>query len=790
MEYRSKKDSVKFLKGQKLIINKCVVEYLGEQFIPQVNRQVMQVRCSDGTYGIHLDRRLVFQPANTNRPLSSLLKVVGAYHSAEVLDNPIDYILGTKTLGNKAQFETNVMLVSRIGETEHFVRENKINGTNIIDLFLWGKLDVEGNVSIMGPQQIQGNPCCLVSSDLFGAWHYIRDNAQRNKGIIIDSVANCINNLQVMDEILDDRIPVVVVCDLLDTEHLQHLDGRGFKIWQWNKKNVAQIEAITIAHKFSPFYSLNISIFNYCCQKINAEPCHYPQLDTVIKNIIDLGKLISQNEQLNVSYFRLFQLVNDLSRLIRVPEQSWAERFHQKLQLSRQQFNAHQQWLSDRAIQCTSAVIVGLADLAEKRAASDNHKVNRLYELINQAAESDTIGIVVAKTEEAELSQQYWTARLPPKKSRNIRFVTMLDLLGPDSSFLPDQIIICGWLGMEKMFQLLHSHITSRITLLLYPFEAKWFASAQRGWTERTSFNIRAKDFSDMLELTEKDLEAIEYKSEEPVEAAKKDEVDIVEFELKIRQNRYRSYVFSGDSPEEVARAKLVVFAGNRFAYLKESHRLPVVTEVTKEKGSVEGFPRKDVTQLQAGDYVLFQESNRDIIREIADRGLVKAGQPHLRQVAGLWREALRETYQKIPGGLDGLVELLRNAGCMRHPVTIKNWLFDEDQIGPGIIADLQRIAKATRNRSLNNRLDEVSGAILRVRGAHHEASIYIRNKLLASLPEIIVGERSLPNYASGAMLLNLDEFGQVEILQIEEIGDDWEEIPASSVNRLQSEED
>jgi len=790
-DYQSSSYVTKFSPGQRLLVNRCIVEFLEEEFSSDYNRWYMWVRCGDGAkYRIPLDRALAFQPVSTNRPLSSLEAVGKAIHSADRLDSPVDGILAIRTMGNKALFKANVILVSRIGETERFIRENQINGGSIIDLFLWGKLDAEGNVSIVGSQQIQGNPCCIVSTDLFGVRDYVHDNPEKSKGIILDGSGSYVNGLQVLDHIVDEGIPVVAVCDLLDTEHLQHLTDRGFKIWQWNRKNVVQSGAITETRKVSPFSCLNDSVSNYCNQKINTVLCNHPQLNTVVEAVIKLGKLISHDEQLTISHGRLIQLVNNLSRLIRIPEQSWSEHFQQKLRLLRQQFNSHQQWLSDKAVQYIEVIFAGLAAMAESPFDNDNHKVNRLYDLINEASEANMTAVLVARTEETELSQQYWETRLPEEKLTNIRFATLSDLISADRSFVPDQIIACGWLGGEKMFPLLHSNITPCITMLVYPFEAKWFRAAQKAWTKQNSFNIRAKDFVDILGLTEKDLEAIEYKAEEPVEAVEKDEFDIFEFELKIRTCRYRSYLSSGDSREEASRAKLAVFAGNRFAFLTESHRLPVVTEVMKGKSSEEEFPRKDVTQLQAGDYVLFQESNRDIIREIADKGLLKAGQPHLRQVAGLWREALRDTYRRIPDGLGGLVELLRNAGCRRHPATIRNWLFDEDQIGPGIISDLQRIAKATGNRSLTAKLDEVRGAILRVRGAHHEASIYIRNKLLASLSQIIVGERSLPNYASGAMLLNLDEFGQVAILRIEEIGDDWEEVPASSVNRLLSEED
>lgn len=789
-DYQGSSGVTKFSPGQRLLVNRCIVEFLGEEFSSEYNRWYMWVKCGDSAkYRMALDRALAFQPVSTSRPLSSLEAIARAVDSAEHLDNAVDNILRIRTMGNKALFKANIILVSRIGETERFIRENQINGSSIIDLFLWGKLDVEGNVSIVGPQQIQGNPCCIISADLFGVCSYIHDNPQKSKGIILDGSRSYINSLQVLDDILDERIPVVAVCDLLDTEHLQHLADRGFNIWQWNKKNIVQSGAITETRKVSPFSYLNDSMWNYCNRKINVVLCHHPQLDTVVEAAIKLSKLISHDEQLNIPHGRLIQLVNNLSRLIRMPEQSWSEHLQRKLQSLQQQLNSHQQWLPDKAVQCIGIIFEGLADLAERLFASDDHKVDRLYKLINETPESNITAVLVAGTEEAELSRQYWETRLPEEKLRNIRFVTLPDLVSSERSFAPNQVIICGWLGGEKMFPLLHSNIAPYFTILVYPFEEKWFGAAQQAWTKQNSFNIRASDFADMLGLTEKDLEAIEHKAEEPPKAVGKDEFDIFEFELKIRTYRYRSYVSSGDTREEVSRAKLVVFAGDRFAFLTESHRLPVVTDVMKEKGSEEEFPRKDVSQLQAGDYVLFQESNRDIIREIADKGLVKAGQSNLRQVAGLWRESLRDAYRRIPDGLAGLVALLQSAGCRRHPVTIRNWVFDEDQIGPGMMSDLQRIAKATGSTSLTDRLDEVKGAISRVRGAHREASAHIRNRLLASLPEIVGGKR-LSDYANGSMVLNLDEFGQVAILRIEEIGDDWEEIPATSVNRLLSEED
>lgn len=791
-DYESDAETRQFSKGQKLMVNRCVVEYSGEEYISELGRRVMWVRCSDGAgYGIPLDKKLAFQPVSTSRPLSSLERVGHAVSSAQRLDNPIDNILQTRTMGNKGLFKTDLILVSRIGETERFVRQHYINGTSIVDLFLWGKLDTEGNATIIGSQQIQANPCCLVSPDLDGALHYIGNNPGRNKGVIIDGSSHYFNNLRVLDEMLDQNIPVVVVCDLMETADLPLLLERDFRIWQWNMKNIIQSDAIVKVEKSSPFSSLNDSISHYCNQKRDMLLCEYTELSTVVEESIKLSRLIpSDQQQINIAYGKLIQLINDFSRLVRIPEEGWSAAFHQKLQLLRQQFNSQQLWLSDEAVQCTDTILNMLSDVVEKPFAGENHKVDRLSDFISENLDSDVLGVIVAKTEEIEESLAYWSTLLPEDKIRNIHFATISDLLKPNRLWSPNHIVVCGWLRGDRMYPLLHSHITSEITMLAYSFEQKWFTSAQQNWTKQNNFNICAKDFSEMLGLTEKELESIEYKVAEPAEPVRKDEFDVFEFELKLKTYRYSTYASSPDTAEELCKAKLVVFTQNRFAFITESHRLPVVTDLMNGEIVEREIPRKHIDELRAGDYVLFQESNRDILREIADKGLAKGEQSHLRKVAGLWKEALRETYWKMPRGLDDLVDLLRKVGCRRHPATIKNWLMDEDQIGPGISIDLQLIATATGNKALVESLTKVKDAISAVRGAHIQASAYIRSKLLASLPEIVEGEKGLTGYARGSMQLKLDEFGQVTILRIEEIGDDWEEIAMNSVNYLLSEED
>ncbi|GAI51887.1 unnamed protein product, partial [marine sediment metagenome] len=201
-------------------------------------------------------------------------------------------------------------------------------------------------------------------------------------------------------------------------------------------------------------------------------------------------------------------------------------------------------------------------------------------------------------------------------------------------------------------------------------------------------------------------------------------------------------------------------------------------------------IPHRYVRELRVGDYILFQESNRNILREIADKGLAREGKHGLRTIAGLWREALRETHMHNASGFEGLVRSLSDAGCKRLPSTIRNWLYDDNQIGPGKKRDLRYIAKATGNKLLLDRIEEVETAISTVRGAHIQASNYIRHRLLAKLPELIANRDRTGYGTQQSMQIDIEEYGRVMILQIEEIADDWEETPINSVNCLFSEED
>ena len=151
-DYESLSADRHFSKGQKLLVdNKYVVEYLGEGFEPQLGKRYIYVRCRDLLkYGIPSELKLLYQPIAADRQLSSQERVCTAVRNAQSKLSPLDAILEISSMGNKTLFDKNVILVSKIGETQRFAKEIFVNGISISDLFLWGKLDVNGDISIIG----------------------------------------------------------------------------------------------------------------------------------------------------------------------------------------------------------------------------------------------------------------------------------------------------------------------------------------------------------------------------------------------------------------------------------------------------------------------------------------------------------------------------------------------------------------------------------------------------------------------------------------------------------------
>jgi hypothetical protein len=267
-------------------------------------------------------------------------------------------------------------------------------------------------------------------------------------------------------------------------------------------------------------------------------------------------------------------------------------------------------------------------------------------------------------------------------------------------------------------------------------------------------------------------------------------EFDIEEFELRLRvYGDGRSLPTPGPGEKELP-AFQVTLSGGYSCYLTEHYEIPVVTDfVSSASGESEKIPMKNVSALNIGDFVVFNEGTQgDVLRELADEALRRSGRGHLREISSLWKLALRQFADTSPDGfLDSsevrhAVRRLIAAGIERTEVTLRSWLTDGATIGPRDDGDLDIIARAIENPILSARLNEVKGAIREVRGAHLQASSYLAKKLLAYLPEMLNGTR-----VESSLILDVGGLTRAVVACVEEIAEDPICVGATQVNRLKT---
>jgi len=792
--YENPTGKFKLSRGQKLLVNNRVVEFDGEDYSPGQKRRRLWVKCSDGRWALPMDRQLDFQPVRTRRRLSTLESVRKAYYSSPAIDVAIDNILDIHTKGNCALFDENLILVSKIGETTNFIQGYYINNSRIVELFQWGKLDVNGNMTSLTSGQYAAEPSCLIASDLYGVAEYVISNPRRTKGIIIDGTTCCLKDIQRLDDDLISRnLPVIVIADFFDTESLPYLGERGFRVWQWNSDNLSQSRSIVRVGTKSPFSLINRSIANYVDQQIALVRCEHPQLAETANCTLSLSHIVaaSDNDQLQRLYGCLVRLVNKLSRTVWYPDQAWTLSFCQDVQRLQEDFADLRWWLAQDTAKAIDALLGDLIELGRNPFPDFCHKLNRLNWLIGKLSSSDSVAVVLATEDDAVAARKYWRGLISARRFGLLHFLSTYDFQRVGEALPLTCVIVCGWLNRKKMYTLLHSCLTPKITALLYPFEEVWFQSVQRKWKKQNVYQMKGADFSNLLKLPKDSLSFADTLPQEADSPASGRDFDIVDFELKLERYQYSRYIAKGGTREEVVKARIVIFTQSRFALITESHRLLVVTSLMRGKTRKGQLPRKTVNQIEVGDYILFRESDRDIIREIADEMLAKKDLLHLRETAGIWKKALQAEFRTCDGNIDLLAGVLARAGCKRHKATIRNWLFDDDTIGPrGGRKDLQRLARVTESGLLFENLAQVEEAIRIVRSAHLQASGYITQRLLNDLPKILDSAQYPDTQGRRFVVLNLDDFGQIMILQVEEIGKEWKEYEARWTNRLLTPED
>jgi len=689
--------------------------------------------------------------------------------------SPIEQVLGLQAGAANAGMDRPVLLVSRVIRSKEFLCGARMGVWPIAELLPCGKLDRDGRTIELTPNRPTGHPCVVISQDMWRVQEAIETNGLSPSVIIAETPEVLAVDVDPLDCALEAGLPVCAVADVTTAHYLALLmDGHPFRVWSWTRQLSNTLPNCNRAWDRSAFGHVHRSLAA-TGTTLKEVPVRNDELDAVVRDVERLRfHFRDRGDREQQLYDLMWHTATDMSCLVHRPSDTWRATRIARLDQGVQLLSGNP-WLSDDAKEEARRVIDKLEVMVRSTADREPAKAHAAKEVL--AACNWRAHVVMRTQQDAEEASGYWSDGLAGHRKADVRFEATEDLTDETDGSSP--LLVAGWMGKASMRNLCLDKRAHGVQVLLHRFESQWLKRARRSWRRAAFFPLHLTDFNDILpEIRQAGIPSSGETDEATVDINPEDDFDIEEMELHLARTRYGSYVKSTGT---TVKALPVEFCGGRLAFLSEDRRQIVVTSLLAGDVDARAIP-KPADQLRVGDYILFAESDKDLIREIADNSLIKSGQGHLRGSAMLWRKALQELYKDFSHDVSRLQDRLTQAGCSRTLATLRFWLTDEaEPIGPRILNDVDVIARVTRNRALGGHLGDVKNAIHDVRGAHLQAASFLSERLRHKLPQYLRGQAA----PAGTLELTLEEFGKVRIARVAGTADEFLDVEPSSANRL-----
>jgi hypothetical protein len=183
--------------------------------------------------------------------------------------------------------------------------------------------------------------------------------------------------------------------------------------------------------------------------------------------------------------------------------------------------------------------------------------------------------------------------------------------------------------------------------------------------------------------------------------------------------------------------------------------------------------------ELKSGDFMVLINTNTDILADLVQRTTNRDELRQVKEWADLWKILLRDYFEfKIHKNFNRLVAELSAQGCKKHRLTIRNWLSDPLIIGPDDDSDLLSIAVITNSKKLFDNISKVRDSISTMTGWRMKASDFLASKIKAQIHEF--ADDSTINRKTV-----IEGLGNLNILKVAEISNDWDNIDVRYANKL-----
>lgn len=721
------------------------------------------------------------EKTNRTRPLGSLSSPIHSPPRA-----PIDKLLGTSSYGNQSLIKNAVVLLDsqsglrEFAESVALLLDGSIDQpTDLSTLFSFGQLTQSGSSHAVWFQKWDdsnpiGEPLVAVTHSAELLADYCLAAPVRSKLIVVDGLSR-LRNLQAYDDISQTQ-KLILFADLDDEEMIQLLGQRGCRFWWLSAPEMSM--GIRAESNLSGGLIGEVIRWshNYDQMVIEAEQCSNRELESVCFLLEQLREPVSANPDgaLTKLVSRGWRILNDACAVTHSFDEAEQQRRGEHVAVLRQELEANRVWLSPENICALNAVVDGLDAVLGPTASLGVSKGEALIRLLTEALNAGLTCALLARNEGQVGNLSQWLQQ--QSLGTTVKVFSSRTLLESADYHC---LICVSWLGADLMKQLAVSLVTPRVKVLAYPFEQRWLKQFERRLRNRPP--APSVTSSEKIALIVRDGETTIVWPEDrvaektPPAPPAETEADIDEFERCLRSAR-KGIAAVPTSASETLSSRYVSFFGDSFAFLTETHKVPVATDfVSRGARPNQQLPERVVDNIKQGDFIVFPESgDRELIQEAADKLLGEAAL-ELRGLAHLWKDALWHC-NVTP---EAFLKLANELGRPRHILTIRNWYSKTSQIGPQTKEDLLLIQLVTENAELENRAEEVWKAIERVRSAHLSAGMRLRDVLLKRLPTVI------GQIEENGTEVDLGELGSAWVVQVESMASDNEQRGRGETNRL-----
>jgi hypothetical protein len=721
---------------------------------------------------------LRLEPTDRVRPKGQLNTALG-----KAPLSAIDRLLHVSTLGNKGLFRNEVLYLDYMNTFEEFVEEFYFQGTPAIseipsigNLLSLGSISEDGEIKRWKDTASQCEPLIAVTSSPSSMANACNNAPPKSRLVIVNGFHLVSRNLQAFEEICSCQ-NVVIVAEHQEEEHFKTFSDRGCKFWVFGNEDIViglGAEESRGDSDASGFKTVLQGSINKAEVRVECCICEASSLQKVASSLETIQSQIADdtNENFVGLIGKCYRLLMYASDIVDSPAKSSNNDLQHKIDVYLGDLKRLEMFVKPELLSGLRDAFRVLQNYFLSETERGKNKALKIRDVFVELSHKGCGAIGLLSRNPNILEFIEW---LGIELGLKIRAFTPRTI--PEDDFF-DAIVCTVWPGGNAFRRLLRLHLTSCVILVGFGFEVRWLEQCEQHLKKRPDFSmIEAKEKARWVGWTQEDK--LPWSDEVISELltllpSEEGRFHILKLEERLRRDKKRT--FEAETVEEKALAKYVGFIGSAYAYLTETRRWPVITDLIRARGSAtRRIPVRTVNEMTVNDFVVFRDGGKREVLEVLADMIIGEGASGLRERANYWQKALVQSGLSVTEIKHGL----EAQGIFKHPSTLRGWLESEAIIGPESIDDLRAIGNLISDSELNTKLDEIREAIEYIRGAHLSAGMRLTDILIQQLP------KNMESIGKEGAKIDIDGAVTASLVQVEEIGEKFESCPRKIVNRL-----